>query len=45
LIVEGIRTTQPLHERLAEAPDVIAGDFHTRWLEQWLAEDADRTPS
>jgi acetyl-CoA carboxylase biotin carboxylase subunit len=45
LIVEGIRTTQPLHQRLAEAPDVLAGDFHTRWLEQWLAEDADRTPS
>jgi acetyl-CoA carboxylase biotin carboxylase subunit len=45
LVVEGIETTQPLHLKLAQAPGVIAGDFHTRWLEQWLAEDADRTPS
>ena len=45
LIVEGIRNTQPLHQRLAEAPDVIAGDFYTRWLEPWLAEYADRTLS
>jgi acetyl-CoA carboxylase biotin carboxylase subunit len=45
LNVEGINTTQALHLKLAQAPDVIAGDFHTRWLEQWLAEDADRTPS
>jgi acetyl-CoA carboxylase biotin carboxylase subunit len=45
LIVEGISTTQSLHQRLAAAPDVIAGDFHTRWLEQWLIEDSYRTPS
>jgi acetyl-CoA carboxylase, biotin carboxylase subunit len=45
LMIEGIDTTQPLHLKLAQAPDVIAGAFHTRWLEQWLAEDADRTPS
>jgi acetyl-CoA carboxylase biotin carboxylase subunit len=45
LNVEGINTTQALHLKLAQAPDVIAGAFHTGWLEQWLAEDADRTPS
>ena len=45
LIVEGISTTQSLHQRLAAAPDVLAGDFHTRWLEQWLIEDSYRTPS
>jgi acetyl-CoA carboxylase, biotin carboxylase subunit len=37
LKVDGIATTTPLHRRLVEAPDVVAGVFHTRWLEQWLA--------
>ena len=36
LKVEGIHTTAPLHQRLAENPEVRAGVFHTRWLEQWL---------
>jgi acetyl-CoA carboxylase biotin carboxylase subunit len=40
LRVDGINTTKPLHQELAEAPDVCAGAFHTRWLEQWLAEKA-----
>jgi acetyl-CoA carboxylase biotin carboxylase subunit len=45
LVVEGISTTQPLHQKLARTPDVIAGAFHTNWLEQWLTEAADRPPS
>ena len=46
LIVEGISTTQSLHQRLVAAPDVLAGDFHTRWLEQRARfEDSYRTPS
>jgi acetyl-CoA carboxylase biotin carboxylase subunit len=36
LKVEGIPTTAPLHRRLVEDPEVRAGAFHTRWLEQWL---------
>jgi acetyl-CoA carboxylase biotin carboxylase subunit len=36
LKVEGISTTAPLHRRLVEDPEVRAGAFHTRWLEQWL---------
>jgi acetyl-CoA carboxylase biotin carboxylase subunit len=43
LIVEGISTTQPLHQKLALAGDVVAGAFHTGWLEGWLAEDAGQT--
>jgi acetyl-CoA carboxylase biotin carboxylase subunit len=44
LKIEGIATTTSLHRRLVEAPDVAAGAFHTRWLEQWLAADkAERT--
>ena len=45
LHIDGIDTTKPLHQELAEAPDVCAGAVHTRWLEQWLAENASRTPS
>jgi acetyl-CoA carboxylase biotin carboxylase subunit len=26
----------PLHTALALDPDVVAGRFHTRFLEQWL---------
>ncbi len=40
LHVEGIHTTQPLHLMLAQAPDVIAGDVDTGWLEAWLAKNA-----
>jgi acetyl-CoA carboxylase, biotin carboxylase subunit len=34
--VEGLPTTIPLHQALARAPDVVAGRFHTAWLESWL---------
>ncbi len=37
LRVEGLPTTAPLHQALAADPDVRAGVFHTRWLEDWLA--------
>ena len=36
-IVEGVKTTIPLHERLLEDPDVRLGRFSTKWLERWLA--------
>jgi acetyl-CoA carboxylase, biotin carboxylase subunit len=36
LKIEGVITTVPLLQRLAEAPEIRAGAFHTRWLEQWL---------
>jgi acetyl-CoA carboxylase biotin carboxylase subunit len=36
-IVEGVRTTIPLHRRLLDDPDVRAGRFSTKWLERWLA--------
>jgi acetyl-CoA carboxylase, biotin carboxylase subunit len=36
LKIVGIPTTLPLHTALALDPDVVAGRFHTRFLEQWL---------
>ena len=35
--IEGIQTTIPLHRRLLEEPDVIAGDYNAGWLERLLA--------
>ncbi len=36
LAITGVPTTQPLHATLLHAPDIIAADVHTRWLETWL---------
>ncbi len=36
LAIAGVPTTQRLHAALLHAPDVIAADVHTRWLETWL---------
>lgn len=36
LEVKGLKTTTPLFARLADNPDVRAGNVHTRWLEPWL---------
>jgi acetyl-CoA carboxylase biotin carboxylase subunit len=39
-IVEGIATTIPLHRKLIQEPRFLAGQVHTRFVEEWLAEDA-----
>jgi acetyl-CoA carboxylase biotin carboxylase subunit len=41
LEVGGLPTTKPLHQALARDADVLAGDFHTRWLEPWLEQNSD----
>ncbi|WP_434360880.1 acetyl-CoA carboxylase biotin carboxylase subunit [Parasalinivibrio latis] len=38
--IEGVKTTKPLHQALAEDKDVLAGRVHTKWLEQWLVSDS-----
>jgi acetyl-CoA carboxylase, biotin carboxylase subunit len=45
LHVEGIKTTKPLHQLLASDPDVQRAQFHTRWLEPWLEQNAGRLTS
>ncbi|MGR3509965.1 MAG: acetyl-CoA carboxylase biotin carboxylase subunit [Sulfitobacter sp.] len=37
LEIGGIKTTKPLHLALAHDASVRADDFHTQWLEPWLA--------
>jgi acetyl-CoA carboxylase, biotin carboxylase subunit len=36
-VIEGVKTTIPLHRALLDAPDVQNGDYSIKWLEDWLA--------
>jgi len=38
MVVGGVETTIPLHLALLEEAAFLAGDYHIRWLENWLAE-------
>jgi acetyl-CoA carboxylase biotin carboxylase subunit len=37
-VVEGMKTTIPLHQRLVRDEDFLAGNYTIKWLEQWLAD-------
>jgi acetyl-CoA carboxylase biotin carboxylase subunit len=39
-VVDGIETTLPLFRALARENDIIEGDYHIHWLEQFLARGA-----
>lgn len=36
-VVDGIDSTLPLFRALVREPDIINGDYHIHWLEQYLA--------
>jgi acetyl-CoA carboxylase biotin carboxylase subunit len=36
-VITGVKTTIPLHQRILEAPDFIAGDYTIHWLERFVA--------
>lgn len=36
-VITGVNTLLPLHQALAEAPDVIQGAYDIHWLTQWLS--------
>lgn len=36
-VITGIKTTIPLHERILDAPEFIAGDYTIHWLERFVA--------
>ncbi len=38
LVVEGVKTTAPLHRKLMDHPDFISGAFSTKWLEGVLED-------
>jgi len=40
-VIEGMKTTIPLHQALLDDPEFQAGDYTIKWLEEWLAKQAD----
>jgi len=41
MVIDGVRTSIPLHQALMDEDDFQSGDYTIKWLEQWLAERAD----
>jgi acetyl/propionyl-CoA carboxylase alpha subunit len=39
-VVDGIETTLPLFRALAREAEIIDGDYHIHWLEEFLARGA-----
>ncbi|HJZ79376.1 MAG TPA: hypothetical protein VKD91_03490, partial [Pyrinomonadaceae bacterium] len=44
MVIEGIKTTIPLHARIMDNPDFQAGNFSTRFMEEFLDKDKHREP-
>ncbi|MGB3711639.1 MAG: acetyl-CoA carboxylase biotin carboxylase subunit [Erythrobacter sp.] len=40
MVIEGVKTNIPLHQELLLQPDVQAGDYSIKWLEDWLSRRA-----
>jgi acetyl-CoA carboxylase biotin carboxylase subunit len=36
MVVDGVKTSIPLHAALLEQPDVLDGNYSIKWLEEWL---------
>jgi acetyl-CoA carboxylase, biotin carboxylase subunit len=36
-VIEGMKTTLPLHQRLIQDPEFREGQYTIKWLEEWLA--------
>jgi acetyl-CoA carboxylase biotin carboxylase subunit len=37
MVIEGMKTTIPLHQALLDDPEFLAGNYTIKWLEEWLA--------
>jgi acetyl-CoA carboxylase biotin carboxylase subunit len=40
-VVEGMKTTIPLHQKLVRDPEFLSGNYTIKWLEQWLARNSE----
>ena len=40
-VIDGVKTTIPLHQALLDDPDFQTGNYTIKWLEQWLADQED----
>jgi len=38
-VVEGMKTTIPLHQKLVQDPEFLEGAYTIKWLEEWLARE------
>jgi acetyl-CoA carboxylase biotin carboxylase subunit len=38
-VVDGVKTTIPLHQALLDEPDFQTGNYTIKWLEEWLARE------
>jgi acetyl-CoA carboxylase biotin carboxylase subunit len=36
-VIDGMKTTIPLHQALIEDPEFQKGEYTIKWLEEWLA--------
>jgi acetyl-CoA carboxylase, biotin carboxylase subunit len=36
MVVEGVKTSIPLHQSLLQEPDILSGDYSINWLEDWM---------
>ncbi len=36
MVVEGVKTNIPLHQKLIQQDDVLSGNYSIKWLEEWL---------
>lgn len=37
-VIDGMKTTIPLHQALLDVPEFQSGDYTIKWLEEWLAK-------
>jgi acetyl-CoA carboxylase biotin carboxylase subunit len=42
-VIEGMKTTIPLHQALVRDEEFLAGDYTIKWLEQWLEQKRQAT--
>jgi acetyl-CoA carboxylase biotin carboxylase subunit len=40
-VVEGMKTTIPLHQQIVRDEEFLAGDYTIKWLEEWLSRRDD----
>lgn len=38
MVIDGVKTSIPLHVALLEEPDILDGNYSIKWLEEWLAK-------
>jgi acetyl-CoA carboxylase biotin carboxylase subunit len=44
MVIDGVKTSIPMHQALLDEPDFQSGDYTIKWLEEWLANRATKQP-